>query len=197
MKFRDMGPSDLDAVVRIHQTAFDGFFLTRMGPRFLRAYYQTVLDFEASIAMVACDAGGGLVLGFAVGFRDPQGFYALFRRRRHTLLPAILVAVLLDPSLAPAIFRNVRRVEAQAAQGIDAVELSSIAVGVSGRGIGGALLEAFAAEARGGGARRLILTTDEQDNDPVLRFYEDRGFRLGGIERRGDRRLCRYERALG
>lgn len=197
MLIRAMAPSDLNAVVGIHQKAFPGFFLTRMGPRFLRAYYQAVLDFEESIALMACESETGRLLGFAVGFRDPQGFYALFNSRKRRLLPTILLAVLRDPGLLPAILRNMRRVEAQAAHPIDAVELSSIAVGEAGRGVGGTLLEAFAAESRASGAARLVLTTDETGNDSVRAFYEARGFTLDGIETRGARRLCRYVRALG
>lgn len=53
MIIRKMVASYLGSVVAIHKEAFEGFFLTRMGPRFLRAYYQAVLDFEASISLVA------------------------------------------------------------------------------------------------------------------------------------------------
>jgi GNAT superfamily N-acetyltransferase len=191
-----MGGSDLDAVVAIHKKAFNGFFLTRMGPRFLRGYYQTVMDFQASVALVAHDTESDRALGFAVGFRDPQGFYALFGQRRKRMLPAMLLAVLSDPGLAPQILRNMRRVEAQARQPVDAVELSSIAVGASGRGVGGALLEAFAEKASSKGAHRLILTTDAEGNDSVRAFYETRGFSLEGTEIRGERQLCCYSREL-
>lgn len=188
--------SDLGSVVAIHKEAFEGFFLTRMGPRFLRAYYQAALDFEASISLVAYDTESDCALGFAVGFRDPQGFYALFRQRRKRMLPAILLAVVHDPGLVPQILRNMRRVEAQAEQPVDAVELSSIAVGAPGRGVGGALLEAFADKARSEGAHRLILITDAEGNDPVRGFYEARGFSLEGFETRAARQLCRYFREL-
>lgn len=196
MHYRAMTRADLDAVVKIHQIAFKGFFLTRMGPRFLWAYYQAVLDFEANIALVADDTETGTALGFAVGFRDPQGFYTLFRRRRKRLVPPMILAVLRDPALLPEIIRNTRRVEAQAQQAVDAVELSSIAVGVPGRGIGSALLEAFASEVRNEAVQTLVLTTDAEGNDAVRQFYEARGFTLDGYEDRGKRRLCRYVRAL-
>lgn len=191
-----MVASDLGSVVAIHKEAFEGFFLTRMGPRFLRAYYQAVLDFEASISLVGYDTESDRALGFAVGFRDPQGFYALFRQRRKRMLPAILLAVVRDPGLVLQILRNMRRVEAQAEQPVDAVELSSIAVGAPGGGVGGALLEAFANKARSEGAHRLILTTDAAGNDPVRGFYEARGFSLKGFETRGARKLCSYFREL-
>lgn len=197
MVIREMGESDLASVVAIHEQAFHGFFLTRMGPRFVHAYYQTVLDFEASIALVAHDTESDRTLGFAVGFRDPHRFYAQFGLRRKRLLPATLLAVLRDPGLVPQILRNMRRVEAQAQQPVNAVELSSIAVGTPSGGVGGALLEAFAGEARAEGAHTLILTTDAEGNAPVRGFYEARGFKLVGIEKRGMRQLCRYSRELG
>ncbi|UOA34103.1 hypothetical protein DSM110093_03938 (plasmid) [Sulfitobacter sp. DSM 110093] len=195
MMIREMEYTDLDAVVVIHKKAFSGFFLSRMGSKFLRAYYQAVLDFEASVALVAHETDS--ILGFAVGFRDPQGFYAMFKRQRSQMLPAIMLAVLRDPGLILKIFHNMRRVEAQAHQPVDAVELSSIAVSTPGSGGGGALLEAFAYKARSEGAHRLILTTDAEENDLVRRFYETRGFILDGYEYRGKRRMCRYARFLG
>jgi hypothetical protein len=60
---REMNANDLDAVVAIHQEAFKGFFLTRMGPRFLRAYYNTVLDFGGRIAIIGQDPDSSAVLG--------------------------------------------------------------------------------------------------------------------------------------
>jgi GNAT superfamily N-acetyltransferase len=192
-----MNANDLDAVVAIHQEAFKGFFLTRMGPRFLRAYYNTVLDFGGRIAIIGQDPDSSAVLGFAVGFQDPQGFYQLFGQRRKRMIPTIMLAILRDPGLLPQIIRNMRRVESQAQQSNDAVELSSIAVGASGRGVGGELLSTFMDKVREKGAHKVILTTDAQGNDLVRKFYEARGFILDGIETRGARQLCRYVRELG
>lgn len=196
---RAMQPSDLDAVVQIHRSAFKGFFLTRMGPRFLRAYYQAVLDFPSSIALVAgnpADADAP-ASGFAVGFRDPQGFYAFFSERRRRLIGAMILAVLRDPRLVAQILRNMRRVETQARQYNGAVELSSIAVQGQGKGLGGVLLTHFEQQAREGSATRIVLTTDADGNDGVRRFYEQRGFVLEDTETRGTRRLCHYARSLG
>ena len=196
MILKAMTSNDLDSVVSLHQEAFEGFFLTRMGPQFLRSYYQTILDFEGNISLVACDPHSDRVMGFAVGFCDPQGFYSAFARRRRRMLPIIALAIARDLRLVPQILRNMRRIEAQAQQQVDAVELSSIAVGAPGRGVGGALLEAFTNKARSKGAHRLILTTDADGNDAVREFYEARGFSLEGFETRAARQLCRYFREL-
>lgn len=195
---RPMAAADLDAVVAVHRRAFNGFFLTRMGPGFLRGYYQTIIDFDGSIALVGCSAdAAGTVQGFAVGFCNPHLFYALFSKRRRRLLPSIALAALRDPGLIVQILRNVRRVGAQQDQlhpGV--VELSSIGVAGQGGGVGGQLLEAFAAAATASGAHQIMLTTDRDDNDAVRAFYERRGFTLNGYEDRGGRLLCRYFRSL-
>jgi ribosomal protein S18 acetylase RimI-like enzyme len=196
MRIKEMRYCDLDAVVAVHMKVFDGFFLTRMGPSFLRAYYKAVLDFESSIALVAHEKESDCVLGFAVGFSEPQRFYALFGERRNRMLPTILLAVLRDPGLAQQIIRNMRRVNTRAQQPVDAVELSSIAVGVPGRGVGGALLDAFADKARSEGSPRITLTTDAKGNDYVRGFYEARGFSLEGTETREARELSCYSREL-
>ncbi len=197
MQIREMLSSDIDEVVKIHNKAFYGFFLTRMGYHFLRAYYQTVLDFEASIALVAYDHGRKITLGFAVGFCKPQEFYVLFKQKRKHILPIILLAILRDPGLLSQILHNTRRVEQQAQQPFYSVELSSIAVGERGKGIGSALLKAFVSNANLKGEKKIALTTDAEGNDSVRRFYEERGFKLDGFESRGGRQLCCYVLELG
>jgi len=195
---RPMTLADIDAVVRIHQGAFQGFFLTRMGPRFLRSYYRTVLDYAGSVALVVADSGLGEPLGFAVGFHEPHRFYALFRQRRLRLLPAMLRAVIMDPSLVFAILQNMRRIEAERDRPqLKIVELSSIGVGKQGAGIGSQLIEAFVAQAVRLGSKQIKLTTDRDNNDGVRAFYERRGFVLDGLEDRGKRSLCRYIRTIG
>lgn len=197
MHCRLMQQSDLEAVVEIHRCAFPGFFLTRMGSGFLRGYYQTVLDFDASIALVACEQSNNKTQGFAVGFQDPQGFYALFSHRRRKLLPLVALALLRDPRLLFEILRNIRRVDAQSRQTNGSVELSSIGAITDGTGIGGALLAAFVECAHRAEATEIFLTTDADDNVDVRRFYERRDFVLDGYEFRGKRRLARYIRSLG
>lgn len=195
---RDMVLADIDRVVLIHRDAFPGFFLTRMGPRFLRAYYTAVLEFPDRIALIAEEAGAAV--GFAVGFANAPRFYADFARRRRRLLPMMVLAVLRRPALAIEILRNSKRVEAEATGGGDsepqAVELSSIATLGRGGGIGGRLLAGFVDAAIRTGGRSIVLTTDAAGNDAVRQFYERRGFELEAQETRGARVLCRYRRSL-
>lgn len=197
LSIRDLRLEDLPAVVAVHRLAFRGFFLDRMGPAFLRGYYQAVLDYPGGLLLVADDADG--ITGFAAGFVDPDGFYAHFRRRRWRLLPAILLALLRRPWLLIGILRNSARVQREA-QGVPAArtfELSSIASAKPGGGVGSVLLRACIDRVRARGCERIVLTTDQDDNDGVRRFYERHGFGAVGREMRGKRCLVVYEMRLG
>lgn len=183
---------DLGEVVRIHSAAFPGFFLTRMGQRFLAGYYKTVLEFPNSVAIVAESKGSRRLLGFAVGFTDTRAFYDFFAGRRRRLIPATFLALLRSPSLIVQILRNRKRVSAQAEAISDAAELSSIAVDDAGRGIGSLLLKSFLSAVASKGIQRVVLITDAENNAKTRGFYERHGFVIAAHERRGGRLLCQY-----
>lgn len=193
---RVMTAADLDAVVRVHQLAFRGFFLDRMGPAFLRAYYSSVLIYDKSIALVA-EGANGVVEGFVVGFIEPGEFYQHFREQRLKLLPVILLSLIRRPSLLMNILRNGARVH-QVAVHHDSIEceLSSIASSQRIRGAGSLLLHNFVDEVKLRGVERISLTTDEFDNDRVNSFYLRHGFRAIGRELRADRSLIVYTLVL-
>ncbi len=187
-RVRDAVAGDLPDVVRVHQIAFKGFFLDRMGPRFLRAYYDAILEYGPAIFLVNIAENDELD-GFAVGFQDPEAFYDHFRSRRLRLLPIIALALLRRPSLFVEIVRNTGRVAATGKGAASIVELSSIATSRLGTGIGSQLLQAFCDRSRGLGASEVTLTTDRDDNAPVVNFYLRHGFEKRGIELRGARVL--------
>ena len=70
---RPMRLADVESVVRIHLSSFAGFFLSFMGPRFLREFYKATLLDESGLALVSTQADG--IAGFAVGTTEPVGFY--------------------------------------------------------------------------------------------------------------------------
>jgi len=174
--------NDIPAIVRIHQAAFPGFFLTQMGPAFLRAYYRLVQTTPGGIVLVA--ARGGQACGFVAGFIDPDRFYQVMRQRKWSLVIPLVLGILRQPSLARRVLTNFRRVRAENRPTIPETtiiaELSSIGVDPAsgGRGLGRTLTLAFIDAARTGGADGVLLTTDAQDNDRVNQFYQQLGFRL-------------------
>jgi ribosomal protein S18 acetylase RimI-like enzyme len=182
---------ELPRIVAAHQAAFPGFFLTLLGPRFLRELYAGFLTAGSSICYVA--ENGGECLGFVVGTTEPAGFFKrLLARRWHAFLYAGLPFLISHPVsvserfLAALFFRG-----DLPAVITDGTLLSSIAVlpSAKGRGIGWALVEKFCAEAEARGSGYVYLVTDENDNHGANRFYRKCGFSLDGSSRRKSGRV--------
>jgi ribosomal protein S18 acetylase RimI-like enzyme len=95
------------------------------------------------------------------------------RGRLHEPLHYSMLAAIRDGRLVGALSYEVRNGEMEAVT-VDAFE--------PGRGIGSALLEAAAAEARRQGCRRLWLITTN-DNTNALRFYQRQGMRLVALHK--------------
>lgn len=193
---RPMVEADLKYVVAVHNTAFAGFFLDRMGPLFLRRYYESVLSYSGSIALVSVSPDTNEVIGFAVGFYNSGKFYEHFRAQRKKMVFALVIGFLRRPSLFVEMVRNTKRVSASVTSQENTVELSSIATATRGTGVGRVLLSEFERAARALSAERIQLTTDEMNNDGVRAFYERNEFVLNGKEQRGARTLCVYVKHL-
>jgi ribosomal protein S18 acetylase RimI-like enzyme len=172
MNVRPMARNDLDAVVAIHLAAFPNFFLTFLGPHFLRLFYAAVMAEGIAIVATIDDR----VAGFVVGMLDSRSFYRrlLLTRFVHVAI-AILPIVLRHPS---TLVRVARRGVGRAFQPAPGAELMSLAVHPreQHRGLGRALVEAFVARVRDAGGKNLWLITDAADNDAVQKFYETLGF---------------------
>lgn len=168
----------IDDVVRVHQAAFPGFFMTQLGPRFLREYYRCVAEVPTGILLT--EIHDGACIGFVAGFIDPVAFYTELRRRRVRLGLAALRGLVSRPSRLRTLLANYGRTGATARRSpdVDTAELSSlgIAPAATGRGAGSRLVRSFIDAAARAGARRVVLTTDAHDNDAVNRFYERLGF---------------------
>jgi ribosomal protein S18 acetylase RimI-like enzyme len=189
----------LDAVVAVHQAAFPGFFMTQLGPRFLREYYRCVLDVPAGILLT--ETKDGACVGFVAGFVDPAAFYSELRRRRARLGLAALRGIVSRPRRLMTMMANYGRAgnAARAPLEADTAELSSVAVvpAAAGQGIGFRLVRAFIDAAASAGARRVVLTTDAYGNDAVNRFYQRLGFVCTGTsEVRPGRWLNEYAFAI-
>jgi len=182
---------DLREIVLLHLQAFPGFFMTDMGAAFVREYYKAVLEFSENLSFVAIQ--NNRILGFAVGFGNPEGFYSFYRNRRVRLIPIVLRSLLQNPHLLGRILRNFKRVSS--IKGSDSeVELSSIGVNpaCAGIGIGQSLIKAFLEKARQRGYRSVYLTTDAEVNERVNVFYLKQGFTLEKTSYSGSRKMNEY-----
>lgn len=177
---RPLNVKDLAAVVRIHQNAFPGFFLTFLGPRFLKEFYTAFLEEINSIALVYQEPKSGRILGFVVGTILPSGFFKrLLKRRWWAFCLASLSAVFRKPTSVPRIFRALFYRGTPPSGKVRAL-LSSIAVDPDsgGRGLGKALVESWVEEVRKRGMPGCYLTTDAEGNDTVNHFYERCGWKV-------------------
>lgn len=193
-------PDDVPRIVIIHRQAFPDFFLTSLGDRFLRRFYQAMTRAPDAICLVV-ERGTG-VDGFIVGPLHPAGYFRrLFLRSGLAFAFDALPALLRRPGAVGArLLRAVHyRGEAPVAWP-DAALVSSVAVASDavGSGAAGALIEAYCAEAAARGARHVYLTTDIVDNPAANRFYRKHGFEVESVLVRPDgRTMNRYLRQLG
>jgi ribosomal protein S18 acetylase RimI-like enzyme len=190
---------DIPGIVAAHASAFPGFFLTLLGPRFLGLFYGAFVADPRACLLVAEGEGG--VVGFLAGVRDPELFFRRLRARRG---PQLLM------SAVPALLRHPLRVAERLLSAIVYLGdrppdlpgywlLSSIGVrsDAARGGVGARLLDRYLEEASQGGAGGVYLLTDGRDNDSALRFYGRRGFRThASLRRRDGRELLVLTRSI-
>jgi ribosomal protein S18 acetylase RimI-like enzyme len=193
---RAMAVGDIPGAVGVHLSAFQGFFLSFLGPKFLTHFYAEAVRL-GEIALVA-DAGEKLI-GFVMGSIRPDRFYEqLLRRGALRFAWAAAPAVLRRPTAVVRIARALGKPR-EARRPTGTATLMSLAVAPMAQGIGAGrkLVEAFLSEARLRGARKVDLTTDKTDNARTNGFYTSAGFRSAReIVTREGRVLVEYERDL-
>ena len=173
---RNMLPSDVLTVTEVHLKSFPGFFLTVLGPEFLRNLYTAILEDPDGIGFVATQDME--VLGFVAGTVQPAGFYRrLLRRRWWHFAWSALPSAMRHPAIIPRLL-SAFSMPAQVTQHAGRGTLMSIAVlpACQGSGIGQLLVSAFLDEAVRRGLQQVDLTTDRDNNEPANRFYRRMGF---------------------
>lgn len=169
---------DIASVVELHLEAFPKFFLTALGPAFLRGYYKLILEYEDGILLVA-RRNDNVPIGFVAGFVMPERFYAELRKKRLSFALTCIPAIVRSPSIVVRLMltaRSTSRPDDSRHLG----ELSSLAVSPTheSQGLGRTLLYAFIDRCRDADCHRLRLTTDSHNNVRANRFYASAGWRL-------------------
>ena len=178
---RDLRREDVDAAVQIHMQAFPGFFLTFLGPSFLRQLYLAYCDNPTTVAIVAVREKTGEILGVAIGALQPASFYRkLLVQRWLRFGLAALGAMLRKPSIIPRILRAVRYRGDSPEDETNRALFASAAVSpaAQGMGVGKLLNKGFLAGARNAGLPGAYLTTDADNNDAVNAFHQRQGWKL-------------------
>ena len=192
-EIKQLQRGDLKKIVDIHIKAFPGFFLTFLGPGFLKQFYNSFLDDDQGIGLVAVE--NSKVLGAIVGPLQPAGYFRkLLLRKWYAFCFASVGVVLKNPKVIKRLFRAVFY-RGQSPQDGERSLLSSIAVSpdAQGRGIGKALVMKWLDVVKAKGGKGAFLTTDAEDNDSVNGFYRNLGWKLESAYKTPDgRKMNRY-----
>ena len=194
LHYERLAEEHLQQVAALHEACFEGYYLTRLGPSFLRAMYGWYVDYPQAIAHVALD-GQGRVVGFVAGTTDAESYHgSLFRRQGGALLGVLLARLATSPvetvrlawerkDLAPQALSSMlgggtgEPVGSASTPEEGAASLVSVGVDPSQRrsGIGRRLTELFVKEAGQGGCEVVTLSVRE-DNPGARLFYESMGW---------------------
>jgi ribosomal protein S18 acetylase RimI-like enzyme len=181
-------------VVRLHMQSFPDFFLTALGPGFLREFYASFLVDEAGIGCVA-ESALGTPIGVAVGPLTPDGYYSrLLRRRWWAFAAAGCRRLLIRPGVAKRLVRGLSY-RGDPPEGPPRALLSSLAVRpeTQGAGVGKALVKHWLEEVHRRGGTGCYLSTDRDENTAVNRFYRRLGWELESTYATPEgRRMNRY-----
>jgi len=179
MVIRIAREEDYSQLAFIHSEAFQGFFLTSLGIRFLNTYYKAVLHYNTSIAVCAVDENGN-ILGFASGTIKALNYNrGLFCKKMFSFIFAAARAAIRNPSVFYRLAKNLDK-SPKIDDDRNYAELLSIAIlpHFKGSGIGKNLLEHFENEVLKHGGKKLTLTTDYYNNDRVVSFYKKCGYEV-------------------
>jgi ribosomal protein S18 acetylase RimI-like enzyme len=195
--------ADLSSIVSVHEAAFDGFFLTELGPSFLRQLYRGFIAENGGICCVVetvLPDGSTNLSGFVAGALWPKEFFRhlLYRRGLYFALAAIPALCRRPGRFLPRLFFALKyRGEAPPVAQQGAL-LSSLGVrpGVTRAGFGSILVDAFCSSAASKGANQVYLTTDSDDNVAVNRFYLKAGFKCVRTQVLRGRRMNTYLREV-
>ena len=179
IEVREVRPDEIPAVVRVHDDAFKGFFLTTLGDRFLEVYYRSVLKHENGILLGAYK--NGCLEGFCAATRLSRGFNSsLIKRNLKYFLSVALRLLMSRPRAVLRLVKNFTKVDSEMKD--DGVYCELLSIGVTGAaqgtGAGKEMLHFLEKKLREEGETRLSLTTDYYENERVVGFYKSQGYEI-------------------
>jgi len=192
-----METTDIKKVVKIHLEAFNGFFLSFLGPKFLELLYLGIKNDSSGISYVV--EIDGEIAGFVAGTDQPAVFYKRLIHQR--LIPFFLASILPTlrrPSIIPRLLRAFSKTE-ERNENFGFAKLMSIAIlpQFQGNGLGKVLLTAYEIECLHRNICGIDLETDAINNDAVNKFYLSQGFMLiRTYQTRERREMNQYQKRL-
>lgn len=168
---------DIEAVIKVHNSAFKGFFLTELGYNFLKLYYDSVAKAPDGILIGAYRDDE--LIGFCAACSECSGFNARLIKDNFIKFGIISLKLLLTrPRALIRLTKNLTKRGPVEDDGHYA-ELMSIAVdkATQNTGAGKAMMDCLEKALKQRKVTSLSLTTDKFNNENALNFYKKRGFR--------------------
>lgn len=190
MKIRKATTKDISTIVEIHMERFSSFFLTSLGATFLRVFYTAFIKNPGVLIVLEDD---GLIKGFAAGSRDNRSFFKkILKNNFFGFAKAGLIIFVSKPLALKRLAVNAGKSEKN---NLIFAELLSIATLKNKKKYGKVLLDEFEKEIEKQNKENLpiSLTTDLEDNQKTIQFYQDCGYHIHEVfESYQDRRMCRF-----
>ena len=177
MNIRKATIDDVDTIVEIHLNAFDGFFLTSLGPTFLKFYYTCFIKSNETITMIAEE--DGVIYGFSASSKFCKGFNSRLIKRNFLAFGLLsLKMLLIRPTSLVRLVRNLTKKGENVIDNEDYAELYSIGICklAQGKGVGKKLLSRSEQVMKEEGVSRVSLTTDYDNNNQAVGFYHSMGY---------------------
>lgn len=188
---------DTKNIVALHQIAFDNFFLTTLGTKFLVEFYDSIIKSRDGVAIGAYNVKNELI-GFAVGTRKKKGFYKnILKNNFIKLLFAASTSLIKRPKNIIRLIKSFWTTETSNDNFLNYASLLSICVNPENKGqkIGKHLLLEFETEVIKN-SDGITLTTDKLNNDYVNNFYLSNNYILTDNFNQGNREMNFYVKKI-
>lgn len=177
MEIRKATVADVPSIVSIHCSAFKDFFLTSLGPQFLRFYYGCFIRSEETVTLVAVDEQE--IVGFAASTEKCKGFNSRLIKNNFLRFAGLSIRLLFtSPKSLIRLAKNLTKKSDSVEDNEEYAELYSIGVqsDQQGKGVGKLLLSQTECVMRADGVSKVSLTTDYYHNDAAVGFYHSMGY---------------------
>lgn len=177
MIIKEIDEKDLEQVVSIHIDAFNGFFLTDLGKRFLLTYYRSVLKHPDGILLGCYEKQ--YLNGFCAATKLSSGFNKkLIKTNLFDYIKEGLYLLMRKPGAIVRLFKNFKKADNQHNDRGLYSELLSIGVSskFQGLGVGKNLLKELELKLKHEQCKELSLTTDYYNNEKAIGFYKNNGY---------------------
>ncbi len=194
LEFTKASEDDIAGIVDLHLLKFTNFFLSTLGPSFLKAYYKAFLLMKDDAIIIVAKQEGKVVGFAAVMFESIGAMKKIVASSPLTFSFVFLKIALGNPK---GFLGLVNRVLNGKGLQIAGPELLSIATSEQVRGLGSNLLKQTEEIVASKGYNNISLTTDFEDNARAIRFYEKNGYEeVGKFETNANRVMIRFNKKI-